>query len=44
MFKYIKENGFKVCGPAIDNYLVDIVNTSNENNYVTQLIVPIEGN
>ncbi len=42
MFKYIKENGFKVCGPAIDNYLVDIVSTSNENNYVTQLIVPIK--
>lgn len=44
MFKYIKENGFEVCGPAIDNYLIDIITTSNEDNYVTQLIIPINDN
>ncbi|WP_411680115.1 MerR family transcriptional regulator [Clostridium thailandense] len=42
IFKYIYENGFEVYGEPIDNYLVDIINTSDEENYVTELIVPIK--
>ncbi|MBC2455625.1 MerR family transcriptional regulator, partial [Clostridium saccharobutylicum] len=42
MFEYAFENGHEICGEPIDNYLVDIINTSNPENYVTELIVPIK--
>lgn len=41
MYKYIYENGYEICGEPIDNYLVDIINTSDEENYITELIIPI---
>ncbi|WP_244833826.1 MerR family transcriptional regulator [Clostridium sp. BJN0001] len=41
MNEYIKENGYEICGPAVDNYLVDIVSTADENNYITELLIPI---
>ncbi|MDR3597930.1 MerR family transcriptional regulator [Clostridium sp.] len=42
MYKYIYEKGYEICGEPIDNYLVDIINTANEENYVTELIIPIK--
>lgn len=42
MFKYIYENGYEICGEPIDNYLVDIINTSDPENYVTELIIPLK--
>ena len=42
MVKYINQNGYEICGPAIDNYIVDIISTCDENNYVTQLLIPIK--
>lgn len=42
MVEYIKEKGYEICGPAIDNYIVDIVSTSDPNNYVTELLIPIK--
>ena len=42
MNKYIYENGYEICGEPIDNYLVDIINTADEENYVTELIIPIK--
>jgi effector-binding domain-containing protein len=42
MFKYIYENGYEACGEPIDNYLVDIINTADDGNYVTELIIPIK--
>lgn len=42
MIKYIYENGYEICGPAIDNYIVDIVSTNNPDNYVTELLIPIK--
>ena len=39
--EYIYENGYKICGAPIDNYLVDIMSTADEGNYVTELIIPI---
>lgn len=42
MLKYIHENNYEICGPAVDNYLVDIISTCNENNYVTELMIPIK--
>jgi len=44
MYRYIYENGYEICGDPIDNYLVDIINTANEGNYVTELIIPIRHN
>ncbi|AZV58682.1 MerR family transcriptional regulator [Clostridium sp. AWRP] len=41
LYKYIYENGYEICGEPVDNYLVDIMNTVDEENYVTELIVPI---
>ncbi|AKN31525.1 MerR family transcriptional regulator [Clostridium carboxidivorans P7] len=41
LYKYIYENGYEICGEPIDNYLVDIMNTVDEENYVTELIIPI---
>lgn len=42
VFKYIYENGYKVCGEPVDNYLVDIISTVDARNYVTELIIPIK--
>ncbi|OBR92940.1 multidrug-efflux transporter 1 regulator [Clostridium ragsdalei P11] len=42
LYKYIYENGYEICGEPVDNYLVDIMNTVDEENYVTELIVPIK--
>ncbi|AKA67631.1 MerR family transcriptional regulator [Clostridium scatologenes] len=42
LYKYIYENGYEICGEPVDNYLVDIMNTSDEENYVTELIIPIK--
>ena len=42
MINYIDENGYEICGPAIDNYIVDIVSTSDEDNYITELLIPIK--
>lgn len=39
---YIIKNGYEIIGPAIDNYLVDIISTNNENNYITELLIPIK--
>lgn len=40
--KFIYENGYEICGEPIDNYLIDIMNTIDEENYVTELIIPIK--
>lgn len=42
MYKYIYENGYEICGEPIDNYLVDIINTADQENYVTELMIPIK--
>ena len=42
MIEYINENNYEICGPAVDNYLVDIISTCDEMNYVTELIIPIK--
>ena len=42
MVEYIDENGYEICGPAIDNYIVDIISTCNEDNYITELLIPIK--
>lgn len=42
MVEYINKNGYEICGPAIDNYIVDIISTCDENNYVTELLIPIK--
>lgn len=42
MMNYIKKNKYEICGPAIDNYIVDIVSTCNEHNYITELLIPIK--
>lgn len=42
MLEYIKKNKYEVCGPAIDNYIVDIISTCNEENYITELLIPIK--
>ena len=40
--EYISKNGYEICGEPIDNYLVDIINTADEENYVTELIIPVK--
>lgn len=42
MLEYIKKNGYEICGPAVDNYIVDIVSTADPKNYVTELLIPIK--
>ena len=42
MFEYAIENGHEIYGESIDNYLVDIINTGDVSNYVTELIIPIK--
>ena len=42
MYEYACDNGYEICGEPIDNYIVDIINTADEGNYVTELIIPIK--
>lgn len=40
--KYAVDHGYKILGQAIDNYIVDIISTNNPDNYVTEILVPVE--
>lgn len=40
--KYAVDHGYKIRGQAIDNYIVDIISTSNPDNYVTEILVPVD--
>lgn len=42
MCKYANDNKYEICGPAIDNYIRDIMSTCNPENYVTELLLPIK--
>lgn len=42
MYMYARENKYEICGPAIDNYIRDIMSTCDPENYVTELLVPIK--
>lgn len=40
--QYAVDNGYRILGQAIDNYIVDIISTSNPDNYVTEILVPVQ--
>lgn len=41
MLSWIKRNGYKFAGGAIEYYLLDIVNTLRDDEFVTEIIMPV---
>ncbi|WP_432663691.1 MerR family transcriptional regulator [Wukongibacter baidiensis] len=44
MLKWIENNGFTFLGGAIENYIIDVVTTICEDEYVTEIILPVKKN
>jgi DNA-binding transcriptional MerR regulator/DNA gyrase inhibitor GyrI len=42
MLDWVAQNGFEYTGAAVENYIIDIVTTGCEDNYVTELILPVK--
>lgn len=40
--EWIEENGYQLNGPAVEKYILDAGSTSFEENYVTEIILPIK--
>lgn len=41
MLKWAEEHSFKLRGDAVERHIVDLYSTSNEENYVTEIMLPI---
>ncbi len=42
--EWLHKNGYEYIGGAIENYIIDVVTTVNEDDYVTEIILPIKKN
>lgn len=42
MLDWAAQNGFKFTGAAVESYIIDIVTTGCEDDYVTELILPVK--
>ncbi|MTK12594.1 MAG: MerR family transcriptional regulator [Clostridiaceae bacterium] len=42
LFNYMKSNGFDVAGDIYEGYIVDILNTDNKNDFITELSVKVD--
>lgn len=42
MLMWIAQEGYEICGAAIENYLIDGIFTENEEEYITELLIPIK--
>jgi DNA-binding transcriptional MerR regulator/effector-binding domain-containing protein len=42
MLSWINLNGYEYVGPATEKYIIDAGSTSDENNFVTELILPVK--
>lgn len=40
--QWINENGYKIAGPMSDMFIVSPIDTRNENEYLTKIVIPIE--
>lgn len=41
--KWINQNGYKVCGPISEEYIISPIDVKNEDEYLARIIIPIEG-
>lgn len=41
MFEYIKENNYKICGEPLEIYKIDIHETGKEEEFITEIQIPI---
>ncbi len=41
LLRWIEENGYRVCGPARDSFIISPIDTSNPDEYVTKIIIPV---
>lgn len=44
MLDWLSKNGFIFTGEAMENYIVDAITTKNEDEYITEIILPINKN
>lgn len=44
MLEWMEKNGFVFLGGAIENYIIDIVTTIFEDEYITEIILPVKKN
>lgn len=42
MMEWMQEHGFQMCGPAYEYYLIDSIFTNNEEEFVTELRIPVK--
>jgi len=42
LMRWIEENGWQVCGPARDSFIISPIDTSNPAEYVTKIIIPVK--
>lgn len=42
MMKWLQEKQYQICGNAIERYIIDILVTNNENEYITELMIPVK--
>lgn len=42
MMEWMQEHGLQMCGPAYEYYLIDSIFTSNEDEFVTELRIPVK--
>lgn len=41
LMRWIEENGYRVSGPARDSFIISPIDTSNPDEYVTKIIIPV---
>lgn len=39
---YLNENGYSICGDSFEEYVMDEVSVSGEENYVTKIMIQVE--
>ena len=41
LLRWVEENGYQVCGPTRDSFIISPIDTSNPAEYVTKIIIPV---
>lgn len=42
IYRNINDNGFEVCGPVSEEYIISPLDIEDENEYITKIIIPIK--
>jgi effector-binding domain-containing protein len=42
--KWLNKNGFEVCGPVMQEYIISPVDVKNRDEFLTKIIIPVKDN